>query len=88
VGKLGYGSSVGDLVKDLNALWEKLNKGEFDTYLLEFLNKWNARMPSYCSYFRSTWLELHPPKDWTKHERRSSARSGNTTFAIISGFTV
>jgi transposase-like protein len=82
-GKLGYGSSVGDLVKDLNALWGKPSKGEFDAYLLEFINKWNSRMPSYCGYFRSTWLELHPLKDWAKHGRRPGVRSGNTAFAII-----
>jgi hypothetical protein len=75
MGKLEYGSRVTQLVEDLNVLWEKPGKGEFDAYLLEFLDKWNA-IPSYCGYFRSTWLELHPPKDWAKHGRRPDARSG------------
>jgi hypothetical protein len=83
--KLGYGPSVSDLVKDLNVLWEKPSKEDFDTYLLEFLDKWNT-ISSYCGYFRSTWLELHPSKDWAKYRRRPGARSGMQF--LLSKFTV
>jgi hypothetical protein len=39
IDKLGYGSKVIDLVKDLNMLWEKPDKKEFNAYLVGFLDR-------------------------------------------------
>lgn len=40
-----------NLVKDLNTLWYQPTKANFDTYLNEFLGKWERLTMYYTTYF-------------------------------------
>jgi hypothetical protein len=74
--QLGLKSVVKDIVTDLNTLWYKPTKQEFDVYLNAFLNKWDKEAPHYSTYFRSTWLDRYSPIKWASYARPSDAPSG------------
>jgi hypothetical protein len=54
-------SEIHNIVVDLNTLWYKVTKAEFDTYLKKFTSNWDKKEPQYIIYFRSTWLNLYLP---------------------------
>jgi hypothetical protein len=76
VTQLGLKSVVKDIVVDLNTLWYKSTKREFDVYCNQFLDKWDKEAAQYSSYFRSTWLERYSPVRWASYARPSDAPSG------------
>jgi hypothetical protein len=80
---LGLKASAHDLVCELNVLWAKPTKAEFDSCLGKFLTEWDKKKPQYSGYFRATWLEHHEPKDWASYARPSDARSGMITVSFV-----
>jgi hypothetical protein len=79
-GQLGMKLNVSNIVTDLNTLWYKPTKEEFDVCLAEFIRQWDIRAPQYTAYFRSTWLDLHPPRKWAAYARPSDSPSGSEMF--------
>jgi transposase-like protein len=85
-GQLGLKSVAKEISDGLNVLWAKPTKEEFDSHLDEFLGKWDKRAPQYSGYFRSTWIQNHPPKDWASYARPSDARSGRHFVSFLLSF--
>lgn len=61
-GQLGMKLDVSNIIFDLNVLWYKSTKKEFDVCLTEFICWWDIKAPQYTVYFCLTWLDLHSPK--------------------------
>lgn len=70
-------TEISAVVADLNALWYKPTKREFDANLVAFLDKWDEATQGYTPYFRSTWLTRFTPREWASCARSSDSRSGS-----------
>jgi hypothetical protein len=80
--RLGLGSDWSTVSKDLTLLWDMPTKKEFDSCLNNFLDKCASERPKYGEYFRDTWLDRYPPRDWAAYARPGDVPSGNTcTFS-------
>jgi hypothetical protein len=75
-GQLGLKANVKEIVVDVNVLWYAPTKQDFDREVVQFLDKWDKREPSYSTYFRTNWLNRFPPETWASFGRPSDALSG------------
>jgi hypothetical protein len=77
LGKLGLQNLVTEVSQDLDVLWEKSSKEEFDGHLITFLNKWDKRASQYSEgYFRPNWLSQYPSHEWVSYGRSKDTPSG------------
>lgn len=75
--QLGLKSNIKSVVADLNTLWYKPTKREFDANLDSFLDKWDKETMGYTPYFRSTWVTRFTPREWASCVRSIASRSGS-----------
>jgi hypothetical protein len=75
-GQLGLKFVVKEIVIDINVLWYAPIKKDFDREVVQFLDKWDKREPSYATYFRNNWLNRFLPETWALFGRPSNALSG------------
>lgn len=73
----GLADLKSEIVQDIRMMWYADTKPEFDAHLVEFLNKWDEKAPTYSDYFRRVWLGQHPPNTWASYARPKTAPSGN-----------
>jgi hypothetical protein len=79
LGQLGMSRYGSKIAAELNTLWYKPNKEDFDKYLCEFLGKWDRAeviARTYTNYFRATWISRFSPEGWASCGRPSNSRSG------------